>query len=178
MNKIRKATVEDAVILTDIAINAKGSWGYSEDFMNAWKDTLTITTDDIQSKVIYVLEEEKAIKGFYCLCTETKKLENFFVVPIYIGQGLGKILWKDILLKATEYGLSSFQFNSDPNAYEFYLKMGAKESFMLNQQSYRGEYIPLWNMYLHNSTIHNISKIIFKDFWKWLSIFKIYIKVI
>ncbi|MEK5184995.1 GNAT family N-acetyltransferase [Solibacillus sp. FSL W7-1324] len=143
MNKIRKATVEVAVILTDIAINAKGSWGYSEDFMNAWKDTLTITGDDIQSKVIYVLEEEKTIKGFYCLCTETKKLENFFVVPIYIGQGLGKILWKDIILKAKEYGLSSFQFNSDPNAYEFYLKMGAKRIIYVESAVIPGRIYPL-----------------------------------
>lgn len=143
MNKIRKATVQDAVILTKIAINAKGSWGYSEDFMNAWKDTLTITADDIQSKVIYVLEEEKAIKGFYCLCTETKKLDNFFVVPIYKGQGLGRILWKDILLKATEYGLSSFQFNSDPNEYEFYIKMGAKRIIYVESAVIPGRIYPL-----------------------------------
>ena len=143
MNKIRKATVEDTVILTKIAINAKGSWGYSEDFMNAWKDTLTITADDIQSKVICVLEEEKAIKGFYCLCTETKKLENFCVVPIYIGQGLGKILWKDIILKAKEYGLSSFQFNSDPNAYEFYIKMGAKRIIYVESAVIPGRIYPL-----------------------------------
>ena len=115
MNKIRKANVEDAVTLTDIAFKAKGYWGYSDDFMNAWKDVLTITVDDIQSKVIYLLEDDKAIKGFYCLCIETKELETLFVAPTYIEQGLGKLLWKDILLKAEEFELSSFHFNSDPN---------------------------------------------------------------
>ena len=126
MNKIRKATVEDAALLTDVAFKAKGYWGYSDRFMNAWKDTLTITVEDIQSKVVYLLEEDKAIKGFYCLCIETKELEALYVTPTYIGQGLGRVLWKDLLLKAQEYGLRGFQFKSDPNAYEFYLKMGAK----------------------------------------------------
>lgn len=143
MNKIRKANVEDAATLTGIAFKAKCNWGYSDDFMNAWKDALTITVDDIQSKVIYLLEEDKTIKGFYCLCIETKELETLFVAPTYIGQGLGKVLWTDILLKASEYGLTSFHFKSDPNAYEFYLKMGAKRIIYVESTVVPGRIYPL-----------------------------------
>ncbi len=143
MNTIRKANVEDAATLTDIAFKAKGYWGYSDDFMNAWKDALIITVEDIQSKVIYLLEEDKAIKGFYCLCIETQELESLFVAPTYIGQGLGKVLWGNILLKATENGLSSFHFNSDPNAYEFYLKMGAKRTIYVESTVIPGRIYPL-----------------------------------
>lgn len=143
MIKIRKANVEDAAVLTDIAINSKGYWGYSNDYMNAWKDALTITVKDIQSKVIYLLEENKNIKGFYCLCIETKELESLFVAPTYIGQGLGKVLWKDILLKAIEYRIPSFHFDSDPNAYEFYLKMGAKRIIYVESTVIPGRIYPL-----------------------------------
>ena len=143
MNKIRKAKVEDASPLTHIAFKSKGYWGYSDDFMIAWKDALTITVEDIPSKVIYLLEEDNTIKGFYCLCIETKKLESLFVTPTYIGQGIGKVLWKDILLKATEYGLSSFHFDSDPNAYEFYLKIGAKRIIYVESLVIPGRIYPL-----------------------------------
>lgn len=143
MKTIRKANVEDAATLTDIAFKAKGYWGYSDEFMNAWKDTLIITVEDIQSKVIYLLEEDKAIKGFYCLCIETQELQSLFVAPTYIGQGLGKVLWGNILLKATENGLSSFHFNSDPNAYEFYLKMGAKRIIYVESTVIPGRIYPL-----------------------------------
>ena len=143
MNTIRKANVEDAATLTEIAFKAKGYWGYSDDFMNAWKDALIITVEDIQSKVIYLLEEDKAIKGFYCLCIETQELESLFVAPTYIGQGLGKVIWEYMLLEATVSGLSSFHFNSDPNAYEFYLKMGAKRIIYVESTVIPGRIYPL-----------------------------------
>ena len=143
MNKIRKAKVEDVTTLTEIAFKAKGYWGYSDDFMKAWKNALTITVDDIQSKVIYLLEDDMAIKGFYCLCIETNELETLFVAPTYIGQGLGKRLWNDILLKAKEYKLSSFQFKSDPNEYEFYIKMGAKRIIYVESTVIPGRIYPL-----------------------------------
>ncbi len=94
MNKIRKANIKDAPRLTDISYKAIGHWGKSDD--------LTITVEDIKSKIIYVLEED-TIKGFYCLSQKNKQLEKLFVDPQYTEQGISKILWEDIRCKTSEY---------------------------------------------------------------------------
>lgn len=140
---IRKATLNDKNILTKIAFAAKGYWGYSDDFLGKLKDDLTVTDEDIYKKAIFLIEESGEIKAFYSLNVEAQKLESLFVHPTYIGKGYGKILWNDILCKAKEYQLDKFQFEAEPNAYEFYRKLGAKKVCDIQSSIVLGRTYPL-----------------------------------
>lgn len=122
---IRKADIEDREKLNEIAHRSKAYWGYSKEFMQALKGDLEITNKDIQEKLVYVFEEYDVIQGFYCLAPGERKLEDLFIHPDYIGKGLGKVLWNDLIIKAKDHELDVFQLDSDPNAVQFYLRTGA-----------------------------------------------------
>lgn len=82
-----RATPNDTEMLTRLAFNAKGYWGYTKDFLAQLKDDLTVTDEDVLSKRVYLLEEQQVTRGFYILNTDDKKLEALFVDPTSIGKG-------------------------------------------------------------------------------------------
>lgn len=71
------------------------------------------------------MEIDNKIVAFYSFIINELKLDALFIDPDYIGKGLGKIIWKHLLNKAKELGISEFTLDSEPNAEGFYLKMGA-----------------------------------------------------
>src|ERR1044072_8238696 len=94
---IRKAAIENAEVLSDIALNAKRHWGYPEHWIKHWEADLTISPDFIDNNHVYVAEEDGEIRGFYALCVANQKaeLEHMWVTPALIGTGLGKELFLD-----------------------------------------------------------------------------------
>ncbi|MDB3936164.1 hypothetical protein N9383_05540 [Granulosicoccus sp.] len=62
--KIRLATLDEAPVLTNIAINAKRSNGYGESFMAACCDELTVTAQDI-AKGEYWVANVDSRQGFF-----------------------------------------------------------------------------------------------------------------
>jgi GNAT superfamily N-acetyltransferase len=125
--KVRKANKEDCSVLSKIALESKAHWGYSDEFLEWCEEELTITTQDIENKIIYLMEESTQTLGFYCISVENKELEALFIRPQYIGKGIGSYLWEDALLQARQYGLSKIKIISDPFAESFYTKMGAEK---------------------------------------------------
>ncbi|MEH6945444.1 GNAT family N-acetyltransferase [Bacillus sp. JJ722] len=124
--KIRKASTNDINSLSKLAYKSKAYWGYSEDFLKKCKDDLTVTIDYLEKNTVYVLENDHKIVAFYSFSLIPEKLDALFIDPDYIGNGIGKILWMDLLQKAKELNIKQFTLDSDPNAEGFYLKMGAE----------------------------------------------------
>jgi len=54
-------------------------------------------------------------------------LENLWVLPEHMGQGIGKKLFQHALERGRAYGVSFLRIEADPNAESFYEKMGAKK---------------------------------------------------
>ena len=96
--------------------------------MEACRKDLTILPEDILSSIIFVLEDEKVIKGFIGLEIEDGSclLSNLFIDPNEIGKGYGRRLWQHMLEVAEELNAHSILIHSDPNAEDFYLAMGAR----------------------------------------------------
>ncbi|MDA1570596.1 GNAT family N-acetyltransferase, partial [Bacillus cereus] len=140
---IRNAKIEDRKILSNIAYKSKAHWGYSPEFLHALKEDLEVTIEDIQNKIVFVVEDNSQLAAFYCLSKEKKKLESLFVHPNYIGNGLGNLLWNDIIEKARANGITSFTLDSDPNALQFYLKMGAKQIAEIESTLFPNRTFPL-----------------------------------
>lgn len=56
---------EDAAALSDLALRSKAHWSYDAAFLEACRDDLTISGDDIGRGLVFVLEEGGHVIGFY-----------------------------------------------------------------------------------------------------------------
>ena len=125
---IVQAQPQDAETLTRIALEAKKYWGYPENWMNHWKDLLTIQADYIQANATFKAIKNGQIIGFYILgkTPEQMELQHMWVHPDEIGHGVGRSLMEHAIRQAAQSDLEIMEIEADPNAEGFYLKMGAR----------------------------------------------------
>jgi GNAT superfamily N-acetyltransferase len=126
MITIRRAHPNEANDLTEIALSAKGHWGYPERWMELWMPQLTFTSEYFAENESWVAEINGVPVAF---CTLLEKegnawLENLWVSPLSMGNGLGKRLFAHALELSRRRGFEILQLEADPNAVSFYEKMG------------------------------------------------------
>ncbi|MDI1250600.1 MAG: GNAT family N-acetyltransferase [Lacunisphaera sp.] len=123
----RRARPSEAAVLTQIALTAKQSWGYPDEWMAEWRPDLTITPGYIGSLPVWVAEVEGTVAGFFGLVPEDGQwhLEHLWVLPAFQARGLGRALFDEAVRQARGLGATELRIKSDPNAEPFYVKMGA-----------------------------------------------------
>ena len=124
---IRPASLDEASILTTIALDAKRHWGYPEHWIKLWESDITITPEFIRDNHVYIADENGEVVGFYALVVTGAKadLDHMWVTPARIGTGVGKELFLDAMERAAALNVRSVEISSDPNAAGFYKRMGA-----------------------------------------------------
>ena len=131
MKMIRRAAVDEASVLTTIALEAKRYWGYPERWIKHWESDLTVSPEFIRDNHVYVAEADGEVRGFYALCVsgekEVAELEHMWVTPAYIGTGIGKELFLDAMERAAALDVRDVEISADPNAAGFYTRMGATQ---------------------------------------------------
>ncbi|NQY41856.1 MAG: GNAT family N-acetyltransferase [Legionellales bacterium] len=146
---LRKAQPQDAKTLTEIAKISKQYWGYSTELIKAWEEELTVTENFIKDCIGFVIEENNSIKGFWCRSATEELADGFlFVEPRSIGLGYGRILWNAVMQEAKNLGLKYLTWESDPNATNFYKKMGAKQIGTKPSAIVKGRFLPIMRYYL------------------------------
>jgi N-acetylglutamate synthase-like GNAT family acetyltransferase len=129
---IVRAEPSQATELTELAYTAKAHWGYPESWLELWRERgdLVITATSIAENPTFAAVRDHQCIGFYTLILQkdTALLENLFVKPEYMGQGLGKLLFQHALEQARELGVRKLTLESDPNAKDFYEHMGMKQT--------------------------------------------------
>lgn len=142
---IRKAKAEEAAYLSDLSFRSKAYWGYSDEFMEACRDDLTLSVEDMVSALVFVLEDEGAVRGFMSLemNQDTCLLDNFFIAPEAIGKGYGKALWRYMIEIVEGLGVRTVMIHSDPHAENFYLAMGALRTGETESTVFPGRKLPL-----------------------------------
>ncbi len=122
---IRRAWPEEADALTQIALSAKRHWGYPSRWMDIWTPQLTFSPDYLQENESWIAEEDHPI-AFYTLQERDGNawIENLWVLPEHMGQGVGKQLFLHAISRSIELGYKILQLEADPNAAGFYEKMG------------------------------------------------------
>jgi GNAT superfamily N-acetyltransferase len=125
---VRAARPEEAPLLTEIAHAAKRHWGYPEQWIEAWREALTLTPDFVARHPVFVAEEDGAVRGFYALAPAGGgfTLEHLWVRPQWIGTGAGRRLFEHAVATARGRGAASLEIDADPHAEAFYLHMGAR----------------------------------------------------
>ena len=142
--QIRPGRPSEAPLVSEVAIRAKGHWGYDEALMAGARRELTLSEGDIDQLDLHVAVHGEHIVGFYAISGEPPEgeLSHLFVDPIYIGTGLGGMLWRHAMERAHATGFLSLLIESDPNAEGFYLHHGAKRiSFRVSPST--GRHLPL-----------------------------------
>jgi GNAT superfamily N-acetyltransferase len=136
------AKAEDAPILRQIAIQSKGHWGYPAHWMDQFSRASIITAESIGADVVYTASADEGVVGWYRLLPQlpTAILEDLWVLPAWIGQGIGRALWQHAAAQAQLLGARAVELEADPNAAPFYQRMG----FRVVGQSLSewGRYVP------------------------------------
>jgi GNAT superfamily N-acetyltransferase len=120
------ATIEQADLLSNIAVEAKGHWGYSREQLEIWRSGLRIEPDYIQKHTVGTVELGGEVVGFFAITQgETDMLDHLWLMPHVIGKGVGQRAFTEIVRVCCELGIKEFIIISDPDAEGFYLHQGA-----------------------------------------------------
>lgn len=145
---ITKSTLEDHEILTDITKKSKAYWGYSDEQIEIWSELLIITKNYIEINHVYKLIIEDKTVGYYSyfyLNEKEVKLDNLFVLPNYIGTGLGKLLMNNFLNRIKNSEIEKIILDSEPNAEKFYDYFGFKKVGQI-ETSIKNRYLPIMEL--------------------------------
>lgn len=148
---ISKATIEDAEILTKITKKSKAYWGYSKMQIEAWSSQLTINKTYIETNKVYKLVINDLIVGYYSyiiLEENAVQLDNLFLLPEYIGTGLGTFLMNDFLDRCKALKFQKVVLDADPNAENFYKKHGFKIVGQI-ETSIKDRFLPIMELNLN-----------------------------
>jgi ribosomal protein S18 acetylase RimI-like enzyme len=126
MISILRVNPSDAGALTRIAQSAKRHWGYPEHWMELWKSQLTFDSEYFEANESWAAVVNGRPVAFYTLLDKDGMawLENLWVLPEYMGNGIGRKLFQHGLKLARQRGYKLFQLEADPNAAGFYERMG------------------------------------------------------
>jgi ribosomal protein S18 acetylase RimI-like enzyme len=126
MLEIVRARSQDSVILKEICITSKGYWGYPHPLMCQFAQTPIITPESIARDMVYKACVEEVTVGWYRLLTHapTAVLDDLWVAPGFMGQGIGRALFQHMVSQAQSLGARAIELDADPNAAPFYERMG------------------------------------------------------
>lgn len=130
--QFRRAIPEETDLLRDMTLEGVKYWGHHlthPQLIEEFGRNELPTADYIRNSPVYVMEERERPIGFFGLTLKEDEqyvdLHYLFLDTSYIGQGYGKKLWQEALLRAGQYGFDRLRILSDPGALGFYEAMGA-----------------------------------------------------
>jgi GNAT superfamily N-acetyltransferase len=125
---LSQVSADDAPVLTHIIRAGKAHWGYPAEWLNAWKDELAISPDQIAVWYVRTAAVNEKLVGFFAIAPRDAEwwLEHLWLVVERIGQGFGRELFQHAVAAAAELGATRLRIEADPNAEGFYIHMGAK----------------------------------------------------
>lgn len=114
-------------MLTAIAHAAKRHWGYPEKWIAHWEPDLTITPEFINANEVFVAVKDGRIIGCRALVLSQSlaDLEHMWILPEFIGTGLGRRLFMHTRDRAASLKMAELELSADPHAEGFYQHMGA-----------------------------------------------------
>jgi ribosomal protein S18 acetylase RimI-like enzyme len=126
MISIQPVDPQEADALTEIALSAKRHWGYPERWMELWSPQLTFSNEYFMENESWVAIDDERTIAFYTLLDKDGNawIENLWVLPEYIGKGVGRQLFFHAAELSRQRGYKLLQLEADPNAQGFYEKMG------------------------------------------------------
>jgi GNAT superfamily N-acetyltransferase len=124
---IARAAPGEAGTLTALAHAAKRHWGYPEEWITRWADTLTVTPEYLEAHPTHAAWEDGTCVGFctVIIAGPDARLEHLWVLPAAMGRGVGRLLFEFAAGIARAGGATRLVVESDPHAEAFYIHLGA-----------------------------------------------------
>jgi GNAT superfamily N-acetyltransferase len=124
---IIRAKPSEAATLSAIAWAAKAFWGYPSHWMEQWREQLTIAPNFIAENETFAAIINRQTVAFHALLqtADVLRLEHLWVLPNWMGQGIGRTLFRHAAERAAARGVLSLTIEADPHAEPFYQHMGA-----------------------------------------------------
>lgn len=115
-----------AEVLSDLAIESKGHWGYSKEQLDVWRKDLKIEKEYITQNLVRTILADGELVGFYAIKKEKNEdvLDHLWLLSKAIGRGIGNHAFQKIKEDCTTLKIEEFAVISDPDAEGFYLKQG------------------------------------------------------
>ena len=145
---IRKASVYDAPALTELALRSKRAWGYDDVFIARIMEDMIVRGDYLRHEHGLVAEEHGSILGYAILRTEDDHaiLRDLFIEPAYFKRGIGRKLFSKCIEIARNHSMKRLSLESDPNATEFYERMGMHVTGSVPSSAGNGRSLPVLEM--------------------------------
>ena len=124
---IRRAMETEAPVLSSLAMRAKAHWGYAAEMLERWRAELAVSPGHVRERPTFVAVVGAEIVGFYSLrpAQTVWEVDNLWVLPEFMHQGVGRALLSHALATAANGGAREVTVDADPNAEPFYLECGA-----------------------------------------------------
>ncbi|WP_160146307.1 GNAT family N-acetyltransferase [Dictyobacter aurantiacus] len=152
--EISKAMPQDAALIKQIMLASKAYWGYSENWIAAWGDRLTISPAYIRENEIYIARENpQSVVGLHGITLHENsicELLELWVIPQRIGTGIGRLLFLHALEMARALEANEMIWEADPHAAGFYQHMGASHIRDIDSQL-EGQRLPVMGIKIASS---------------------------
>jgi GNAT superfamily N-acetyltransferase len=129
MPELRLAQADEAESLTALCVRSKAHWGYDAEFMQLSTEALTVESKDIVAGRVLIAVDgngQPLATASVLGDGETVDLEQMFVDPSAMRQGLGRMMFMSAVRLARKLGARRMTILADPNAAPFYERMGAR----------------------------------------------------
>ena len=148
MLALRPARPEEGAVLTELCLRSKAVWGYDDAFMSACRKELTLTPASIRASQVQVAELDGRLAGMAEVKSGggTVQLEKLFVEPAMLRKGTGRKLLDWAKATARAAGATALVIEADPDAAEFYRRMGAIDDGVVPSGSIPGRLISRLNL--------------------------------
>jgi N-acetylglutamate synthase-like GNAT family acetyltransferase len=127
---IRAARAEEVVALTALCLRSKAHWGYDAEFLKASEPSLTVSQERIaEGRVLVAENKDRRLLGVAAadpLKDNAFDLALLFVEPDAIRKGVGETLFAAIVALIARDGAKRLLIAADPNAENFYKRIGAR----------------------------------------------------
>ncbi|MGI9482580.1 MAG: GNAT family N-acetyltransferase [Hyphomicrobiales bacterium] len=142
--KIRTPLPGELAELSALCLRSKAYWGYDEAFIEACREELTLTPDELSSTYLAVAEIDGAIAGLVQVGIEADEadLHKLFIDPEKIGAGIGRHLMDWGFEVARRAGARRMTIVADAGAVPFYERIGAYQIGDAPSDSIPGRKLP------------------------------------
>jgi GNAT superfamily N-acetyltransferase len=126
--RIRAPEKNEGERLREIAIAAKGHWGYDPERVAQWAAAGDFSPHGLRQKEIYVAEVSGQAIAWAALIprADVVWLDDLWVEPEWIGAGVGSWLFRHAVERARRLGGKRIEWEAEPNAVGFYERMGGR----------------------------------------------------
>lgn len=114
--------------MREIAIAAKGHWGYDHERVREWAAGGDFSPTGLRTKDVHVAEAGGRAIAWASLIPkgEVVWLDDMWVEPEWIGKGIGSLLFRHCVERAAELGGTTMEWEAEPNAVGFYERLGGR----------------------------------------------------